>query len=58
MRKAYPTQLRFDTVPVEKVEPNLECRDSIVPVLKALQHVYSDRELTTRIPGFIVELCG
>jgi transposase, IS5 family len=53
MRKAYPTQLRFDTVPVEKVELNLECRDSIVPVLKALQHVYSDRELTTRILDLI-----
>jgi hypothetical protein len=53
MRKAYPTQLRFDTVPIQNVELNLECRDSIVPVLKALQHVYSDRELTTRILDLI-----
>ena len=49
MRKAYPTQLRFDTVPIHKVPLNLECRDAIVPVLKALQHVYSHRELTARI---------
>lgn len=53
MRKTYPTQLRFDTVPIHKVPLNLECRDSIVPVLKALQHVYSHRELTARILGLI-----
>ncbi len=34
MRKAFSTQLRFDTVPIENVELNLECRDSIVPVLR------------------------
>jgi hypothetical protein len=53
MSRKYPTQLRFDTVPIQDVELNLECRDSIVPVLKALQHVYSNRELTTRIPDLI-----
>jgi hypothetical protein len=49
MRKAYPTQLRFDTVPIEKVSLNRECRDSIVPVLRALQHVYANRPLITHI---------
>ena len=49
MRKAYSTQLRLDSVPVAKVELNLDSRDSIVPVLKALQHVYCNRQLTDRI---------
>jgi len=49
MRKAYSNQLRFDSVPIENVPLNFNCRDSIVPVLKALQHVYSNRELTRRI---------
>jgi transposase, IS5 family len=53
MRKAYPTQLRFDTVPIENVELNLECRDAIVPVLRALQYVYSNRQLTNEILGLI-----
>lgn len=49
MRKAYPTQLRFDTVPIQNVVLNLECRDSIVPVLRALQHVYANRQITRSI---------
>jgi len=49
MRKAYSNQLRFDSVPIEKVQLNLSCRDSIVPVLRALQHVYSNGELTNHI---------
>lgn len=53
MRKDYPTQLRFDTVPIENVALNLECRDSIVPVLRALRHVYADRPLTRFILGLI-----
>jgi hypothetical protein len=53
MRKAYSNQLRFDTVPVEHVSLNLECRDSIVPVLRALQHLYSQRELARSVLDLI-----
>lgn len=53
MRKAYPTQLRFDTVLIQNVALNLECRDSIVPVSRALQHVYANRQLTTSILDLI-----
>jgi len=49
MRQAYSNQLRLDTVPIPKVELNLQCRDRIVPVLRALQHIYSHSELTTKI---------
>ncbi len=49
MRKAYSNQLRFDSLPIEKVQLNLSCRDSIVPVLRALQHLYSNGELTDHI---------
>jgi len=58
MRKAYSNQLRFDSVPIgcvmiESVQLNLSCRDSIVPVLRALQHVYCKRELTNGILDLI-----
>jgi IS5 family transposase len=53
MRRAYSNQLRLDTVPVPNVELNLQGRDGIVPVLRALQHVYSDSELTNRILDLI-----
>lgn len=53
MRQAYSNQLRLDTVPISKVQLNLQCRDRIVPVLRALQHVYSDSELTDKILGLI-----
>jgi len=49
MRQAYSNQLRLDTVPIPKVELNLQCRDRIVPVLRALQHVFSNSELTNKI---------
>ena len=53
MRKAYSNQLRLDTVPVEDVQLNSDCRDAIVPVLRALQHVYSNRHLTSTILDLI-----
>jgi len=36
-------------VQIEQVELNLESRDWIIPVLRALQQVYCNRELTDRI---------
>ena len=58
MRKAYSNQLRFDSVPIgsvmiESVQLNLSCRDSIVPVLRALQQVYCNRELANHILDLI-----
>ena len=49
MRKAYSKQMRLDSLPIEKVQFNVNCRDSIIPVLTALQHVYGNRELTDHI---------
>jgi hypothetical protein len=49
MRKAYSNQLRLDSVPIEQVTLNLDSRDAIVPVLRALQFVYSDRKLVDHI---------
>lgn len=53
MRKLYSKQLRLDSIPIEKVEFNLESRENIVPVLRGLQFVYSDRQLTDHILGLI-----
>ena len=53
MRKAYSIQLRFDSVPIEEVQLNLDSRDRIVPILRALQHLYCNRELTNRILDLI-----
>jgi hypothetical protein len=53
MRKSYSNQLRLDSVPIAKVTLNFESRQSIVPVLRGLQHVYSNRDLTHEILGLI-----
>lgn len=53
MRQGYLSQLRLDTVPVHKVELNSESRDRIVPILRALQHVYADRELADQVLALI-----
>lgn len=49
MRKAYSQQLRLDCRTVLDVELNLECRDEIVPILAALQHIYSQPQLREAI---------
>ena len=53
MRKSYSSQLRLDSVPIDQVELNFNCRDRIVPVLRALQHVYSKTDVADRIMKLI-----
>ncbi len=43
MRLACPVE-RLDCLPISQVKLNLECRDEIIPILRALQHVYGDAE--------------
>jgi hypothetical protein len=45
MRNSYSNQLRLNCVPIEQVELNLQSRDRIVTILRALQFLYSDRRL-------------
>jgi len=44
MRRKYSNQNRFDCPNVVDVKLNLNCRDEIIPILRALQHVYSQHE--------------
>ncbi|MEO2018288.1 MAG: ISNCY family transposase, partial [Fuerstiella sp.] len=53
MRKAYSKQMRLDSVPIDQVELNFDCRDSIIPVLRSLQHVYSQSALTQNVLDLI-----
>lgn len=41
MRCARP-EVRLDCLPIREVRLNLGCRDEIIPILRALQHVYED----------------
>jgi transposase, IS5 family len=54
MRVAYQEQSRLDCPPIEAVELNLKCRDEIIPILRALQHVYGDAGLR----GALLDLVG
>jgi transposase, IS5 family len=42
MRMRFNPQPRLDCPPVNEVKLNLNCRDEIIPILRALQHIYSD----------------
>ena len=53
MRKSYSKQLRLDSPPIDQVELNFECRNSIIPVLRSLQHVYSKPDVTENIMQMI-----
>ena len=53
MRKSFSTQLRLDSPPIDQVDLNFECRHSIVPVLRSLQHVYSKPDMAEKIMKLI-----
>lgn len=55
MRKSFSTQQRFDSRGVLGVQLNLECRDEIIPILRALQHIYSQPETRDAILDLIAE---
>lgn len=49
MRLVYQEQRCLDCPDVSQVELNLKCRDEIIPILRALQHVYEDVPLRRTI---------
>src|SRR5262249_31879954 len=53
MRLAHP-QERLDCLPIAQVKLNLNCRDEIVPILRALQHLYADAQFR----GELLRLVG
>ena len=52
MRLAYPLE-RLDCLPIPEVRLNLNGRDEIVPILRALQHLYEDAELRRELVGLV-----
>jgi hypothetical protein len=55
MRRRFNAQPRLDCPPIEKVKLNLNCRDEIIPILRALQHIYSDSKLRREILDLVGE---
>ena len=53
MRKSFSDQQRFDCRSVLDVQLNFECRDEIIPVLKGLQHIYSQPTVRDEILDLI-----
>lgn len=53
MRKKFSDQQRLDCRGVRGVELNLNCRDEIVPILRAIQHVYEQPKLRNEILDLI-----
>jgi transposase, IS5 family len=52
MRSARPEE-RLDCLPISEVKLNLECRDEIIPILRALQHVYADAQLRRELLALV-----
>ncbi len=49
MRMRFNPQPRLDCPPVEEVQLNRNCRDEIIPILRALQHIYSASQLRRQL---------
>lgn len=52
MRLARPEQ-RLDCLPISDVTLNLACRDEIIPILRALQHLYGNAQLRRELLGLV-----
>src|SRR6266487_1292377 len=52
MRLACP-QERLDCLPISAVKLNLNCRDEIIPILRALQHVYGAAQLRQELLALV-----
>jgi hypothetical protein len=52
MRVACPEQ-RLDCLPINNVTLNLDCRDEIIPILRALQHLYGNAQLRRELLGLV-----
>src|SRR3984893_5772132 len=52
MRLACPEE-RLDCLPIPEVKLNLNCRDEIIPILRALQHLYGDARLRRGLLGLV-----
>lgn len=55
MRKSHATEPRLDCTPVEQVVLNLQCRDEIIPILYALQHIYRNRPVRDAILQLVAQ---
>ena len=49
MRMSFNPQPRLDCPAIGEVKLNLNCRDEIIPILRALQQIYSDGKLRREI---------
>jgi len=49
MRLAFQEQPRLDCPSVPAIELNLNCRDEIIPILRALQHLYGQASLRSEL---------
>jgi transposase, IS5 family len=52
MRSVGPEQ-RLDALSVNEVQLNLDCRDEIIPILRALQHLYADDKLRRELLSLV-----
>jgi len=55
MRMRFNPQPRLDCPPMEEIKLNLNCRDEIIPILRALQHIYRDSKLRREILDVVGE---
>ena len=55
MRKPFSRQRRLDCKSPEEVSLNFECRHEIIPILRGLQHIYSQPRLRNEILDLVAQ---
>ena len=55
MRKPFSRQRRLDCKSPENVSLNFECRHELIPVLRSLQHIYSQTHLRDEVLELVAQ---
>lgn len=55
MRRPFSSQTRLDCQTIAEVQLNRNCRDEMIPILRALQHVYSEGQLRDQILNLVAQ---
>jgi hypothetical protein len=55
MRIAFASQQRLECNPIVNIQLNFDCRDEIIPILAALQHIYSQPEVRDEILRMVAQ---
>ena len=59
MRKRFEAEMTLGSIPIHKIEIPIKCRDEFPPFLRAMQYIYTNKELSEQIYSLLeTKICS